>query len=125
MIGFEGFGTALKPAIEDWWLLRRPLIGTVAENVLEHGTGAINVDGCRVEGNDTEWTAKKSPTGTFAQEHRPWKERLTGEETCSGGKGGRWPANLILSYPEDEYELRDDVTPEQLRQLAGWLDANR
>ena len=37
---------------------------------------------------------------------------------------GRFPANFILSYPEDEYELRDDVTPEQLRELAGWLDEN-
>src|SRR3990167_1434592 len=44
----EGWGTALKPAVEDWWLLRKPLIGTVAQNVKAHGTGALNVDGCRV-----------------------------------------------------------------------------
>jgi hypothetical protein len=37
---------------------------------------------------------------------------------------GRWPANLILSYDEDEYALRDDVKPGQLRQLAEWMDAN-
>ena len=44
------------------------------------------------------------------------------------GKGstaeGRWPANLILTYPEDSYKLRDDVTPDQLRDLAEWMGAN-
>ena len=45
---WAGWGTALKPAAEEWWLFRRPLEGTVAANVLKHGTGAINVDGCRI-----------------------------------------------------------------------------
>jgi hypothetical protein len=45
---WEGWGTALKPALEPITVARKPLIGTVAENVLQHGTGAINVDGCRV-----------------------------------------------------------------------------
>lgn len=46
---FEGWGTALKPAMELWTLARKPLTGTVAENVLEWGTGGLNIDGCRVE----------------------------------------------------------------------------
>jgi site-specific DNA-methyltransferase (adenine-specific) len=45
---WEGWGTALKPALEPITVARKPLIGTVAENVLQHGTGAINVDACRV-----------------------------------------------------------------------------
>jgi site-specific DNA-methyltransferase (adenine-specific) len=45
----NGWGTALKPAWEPICLARKPLIGTVAANVLEHGTGALNIDGCRVE----------------------------------------------------------------------------
>jgi site-specific DNA-methyltransferase (adenine-specific) len=45
---WDGWGTALKPAAEDWWLLRKPLAGTVAGNVLRHGTGALNIDGCRI-----------------------------------------------------------------------------
>jgi site-specific DNA-methyltransferase (adenine-specific) len=45
---WQGWGTALKPALEPITVARKPLIGTVAQNVLEHGTGAINVDGCRV-----------------------------------------------------------------------------
>jgi hypothetical protein len=45
----EGWGTALKPAMEDWWLFRKPLEeSTVAGNVLKYGTGGINIDGCRV-----------------------------------------------------------------------------
>jgi hypothetical protein len=52
---WNGWGTALKPAIEPITVARKPLIGTVAENVLQHGTGAINVDGCRVEGG--RWPA--------------------------------------------------------------------
>ena len=51
----KGWGTALKPALEPITVARKPLVGTVAENVLRHGTGAINVDGCRVEGG--RWPA--------------------------------------------------------------------
>jgi len=90
---------------------------TVAENVLAHGTGAINVDGCRV-GTEERVNGGMSSLGVMHDDN--WKPG-----TVSQTVTGRWPANLILSYPEDEYELRDDVTPEQLRQLAGWLDANR
>jgi site-specific DNA-methyltransferase (adenine-specific) len=45
---WAGWGTALKPALEPITVARKPLTGTVAENVLQHGTGALNVDGCRV-----------------------------------------------------------------------------
>jgi site-specific DNA-methyltransferase (adenine-specific) len=45
---WEGWGTALKPALEPITLARKPLIGTIAANVLEHGTGGLNIDGCRV-----------------------------------------------------------------------------
>src|SRR5690606_125131 len=45
---WQGWGTALKPAFEPIVVGRKPLAGTVAANVLEHGTGALNIDGCRV-----------------------------------------------------------------------------
>jgi hypothetical protein len=46
---WDGWGTALKPAAEEWWLFRKPLSeSTVAANVLKWGTGALNIDGCRV-----------------------------------------------------------------------------
>lgn len=60
---WDGWGTALKPAMEPITVARKPLIGTVAANVLEHGTGAINVDACRValqDGDDRAILAARS-----------------------------------------------------------------
>ena len=53
----KGWGTALKPALEPITVARKPLVGTVAANVLEHGTGALNVDGCRVGDASGRWPA--------------------------------------------------------------------
>jgi DNA modification methylase len=83
---WQGWGTALKPALEPITVARKPLIGTVAENVLEHGTGAINVDGCRVG----------TVGGTTRSEQSPYAESgwRTGHEIVELN-AGRWPANLI------------------------------
>ena len=51
---WQGWGTALKPSLEPVTVARKPLVGTVAENVLAHGTGAINVDACRIMQEDQE-----------------------------------------------------------------------
>ena len=88
---WQGWGTALKPAHEPLVLARKPLIGTVAANVLAHGTGGLNIDGCRVGtngGTRLEVAVKKGDgiykgginTGNFGDE-------IPGL--------GRWPANLI------------------------------
>ena len=95
---FNGYGTALKPALEPITVARKPLRGTVAENVLEFGTGAINVDGCRVEGAppSVPQPSFNSPTGM-----------LYGMKTGEGRSGemssasGRWPANLIHDGSEE------------------------
>ncbi len=50
---YEGWGTALKPAHEPIVMARKPLEGTNIDNVLKYGTGAINIDGCRIQGDDT------------------------------------------------------------------------
>ena len=83
---WSGWGTALKPALEPITMARKPLCGTVAENVLEHGTGALNIDGCRV-GTDG---------GTTRSEQAPYAESgwRTGHRVESLNTG-RWPANLI------------------------------
>lgn len=70
---WDGWGTALKPGYEPIVLARKPLVTTVARTVLEHGTGAINVDACRIE-----------TAGAVGE---------TSE--------GRWPANMVLSHTED------------------------
>jgi len=54
---WQGWGTALKPALEPITVARKPFPGTVAANVLEHGTGALNVDGCRVGDASGRWPA--------------------------------------------------------------------
>lgn len=89
---WEGWGTALKPAWEPIVLARKPLTKTVAHNVQQHGTGALNIDGCRVGTHgysQEEWTAKGASrtTGTTYGTHRPSDTPLP---------AGRWPANVVL-----------------------------
>jgi DNA modification methylase len=86
---WAGWGTALKPALEPITVARKPLVGTVAENVLQHGTGALNVDGCRV-GTEDDCARKPSLVHDTAAGF--------GKGAAMGGRGhdaGRWPANLI------------------------------
>lgn len=81
------WGTALKPAQEPIVLARKPLIGTVARNVLEHGTGGLNVDGCRVGTDGGTTGTNYAKTGLFG---------IGGKcEIADIGKG-RWPANVLL-----------------------------
>lgn len=95
---FVGWGTALKPALEPITVARRPLDGTVAETVLAHGTGALNVDGCRVEAGDgyTE-NAVTQGINTARTSYAPAAGRRTFEPSASG----RWPANLIHDGSEE------------------------
>lgn len=115
---WEGFGTALKPAHEPICLARKPLEGTVAQNVLKHGCGGLNIDGCRVGIENTvrnnNLSLGSSGVGIYGK----------GGACIAGSISGRFPANLILTYPEDEYMLRDDVTPGQLHKLAEWMSEN-
>ncbi|HQS59676.1 MAG TPA: DNA methyltransferase [Gallionellaceae bacterium] len=123
---WDGWGTALKPAHEPIVVARKPLIGTVAENVLQFGTGAVNVDGSRVQWPEGIPPEIGTPAWGGAAKKltvAPGQDGATVERT-GPSQLGRFPANLILSYPEDEYELRGDVTVEQKRELYGWLSAN-
>ena len=86
---WEGWGTALKPALEPITLARKSLEGTVAANVLKWHTGAINVDGCRV-GSDviTQHGRKETWSGSMSGKNYA-------QEAGSNPHTGRWPANLI------------------------------
>lgn len=91
----DGRGTALKPAFEPIVFARKPLIGTVAANVAAHGTGAINIDGCRVHADDAvggTYTVKRFAPGASIRRDGSWKQdaAFTGEM-----KPGRWPANVV------------------------------
>jgi len=118
---WKGWNTALKPALEPLCFARKPMEGTLAQNLEKWGTGAIWIDGCRIETTDDLVTHHEGGTGN----RENWRTgNRPGVNYATGGTSGRWPANLILSYREDEYELRPDVTPEQKRELYGWLSAN-
>lgn len=122
---WQGWGTALKPALEPITVARKPLVGTVAANVLEHGTGALNIDGCRVHSHDSEgyaYTVQRMMPG--AGQNATGKTHQEGVEFQGQTKDGRWPANLILSYNEDEFELRPGVTAEQKKELLKFLYEN-
>jgi site-specific DNA-methyltransferase (adenine-specific) len=91
---WEGWGTALKPAHEPIVVARKPLIGTVAQNVLTYGTGAINIDGSRVGFVSDEDESNAKPQGKTLK-HAGWNEQSWLEETKPANPQGRWPANVI------------------------------
>lgn len=116
---WQGWGTALKPAWEPICVARKPLIGTVAENVQQHGTGALNIDGCRVH---------VEPGGRPLREVAPPRDdvqyggnalagRVDGSLASSKAAGstdlGRWPANLIHDGSEEVLRAFPDA-PGQL-----------
>lgn len=107
---WAGYGTALKPAWEPIILARKPLTGTVAANALEHGTGALNIDGCRIgpghdgpRGREGEASAKRRYKNQGAVD----LAALPG--TRGGDPAGRWPANVILD--EEAAAQLDEQAP--------------
>jgi site-specific DNA-methyltransferase (adenine-specific) len=99
---WTGWGTALKPASEHWWLVRKPLSGTVAANVQRYGTGALNIDASRV--GTVSWRHPgSSAVGTTAYGDFTGGDARTHE-------GGRWPPNLLLSHSESCEESACDET---------------
>ena len=89
---WEGWGTALKPATEPIVLARKPLEGTVANNVLAYGTGGLNIDACRV-GDDVR--PKGASTGEVLSENSSMSGPNTGR-TVVGTVTGRFPSNVLL-----------------------------
>ena len=95
---WQGWGTALKPAFEPIVVARKPVIGTVAANVLAYGTGALNIDGCRIGTTETLGRAKGG-----------WGNAAVGADDYGNFnsigvtvEGGRWPANVILDESQAE-----------------------
>ena len=103
---WEGWGTALNPAHEPIVLARKPLEGTVAQNVLTHGVGGINIDGCRVETTDNFDNVKDRTdmTGKLTIHHEGGNlEALHKLKTL-----GRFPANFIHDGSDEVLELFPD-----------------
>lgn len=89
---WQGWGTALKPAFEPIVLARKPLEGTVAETVLRYGTGALNIDGCRVGTDVVGWGGARGGSDDPAQSQGRNYRLGAGE---ARPVEGRYPANLI------------------------------
>lgn len=89
---WDGWGTALKPAVEDWWLIRKPLaLATVQAQMDATETGALNIDGCRVPGRERTEYGLTNATRT--------QGAVFGTPSASAdfdASAGRWPANLVL-----------------------------
>lgn len=107
---WQGWGTALKPALEPITVARKPLTGTVASNVLAHGTGALNIDGCRVGMSTADaayiteriggFNATKSIGGNGAYSGGETMDRSAAYDASKG----RWPANLIHDGSDEVLE---------------------
>ncbi len=119
---WEGWGTALKPAHEPVVVARKPLVGTVAANVLEHNTGVLNIDGCRVGmGGQLKWSQPRGmgSENSFADDAwtqargRPFAEALS-------SPAGRWPPNLLLSHtPECGEACAEDCAVAEMDRQSG------
>jgi site-specific DNA-methyltransferase (adenine-specific) len=97
---WEGWGTALKPALEPITVARKPIEQTVAANVLKYGTSGLNIDGARINTNDeltTHSSTVKSKTFSQIKPTQGWQ--------TEGQKIGRWPANLIHDGSEEVVKL--------------------
>lgn len=92
---WKGWGSAIKPAQEPICMARKPLIGTIADNVLEHRTGALNIDGCRIGSESTRRSVSIIGVQQFGGEnHRPQHDAAPIDRE-NGSDIGRWPANVI------------------------------
>ena len=105
---WDGWGTALKPAWEPIIVARKPLIGTVAANVQQFGTGAINVDGCRV---GTSGASRKIATEARGDSTGCYGDGLNGGSGERDLPQGRWPANLIHDGSEEVVALFPQTAP--------------
>ena len=113
---WEGWGTALKPATEIVTMARKPFKGTVAANVLEHGTGAINVNGCRVAYSsqaDMDQAKVPQPSMNTTGEIYNMKTGVGRNGEVFDPSKGRWPANLIHDGSDEVVELFPEAKGQQ------------
>ena len=123
---WDGWGTALKPAHEPIVMVRKPLDGTVADNVEKYGTGAINIDGCRIDYSD-EQDRNQNTEGLsrFLSTSGGWKNTSINGVIPSGKSiKGRFPANIVTTEPDAFWSKYCNVTPPELSKKASKRDRN-
>jgi len=122
---WDGWGTALKPAHEPIIVARKPLIGTVAENVERFGTGAINIGGCRIGDEEVR------SSGEVSNAWREAEGRTDRQMPNPSVNTGRFPANIVTTEPDafwskycDVTAKTGNVTPKHLSKKASKKDRN-
>jgi site-specific DNA-methyltransferase (adenine-specific) len=117
---WQGWGTSLKPSLEPITVARKPLIGTVAANVLAHGTGGINVDGCRV---GTEPPAPRNAPKKIIRGGK-FHASADAEQEMShyNPTEGRWPANLIHDGSDEVVGLFPETAPAKMADRGKGID---
>jgi hypothetical protein len=126
---WQGWGTALKPAIEPAVMARKPLIGTVADNVLQWGTGALNIDASRIAYGDPAWPGPGGANLNGGAYSRDSGQRGAGFVIPRGvgdfsDPGGRFPANLYYC-PKASTAEREAGCSDLRQQAAGELTGGR
>ncbi|MFC5468433.1 DNA-methyltransferase [Cohnella suwonensis] len=119
---WKGWGTALKPAHEPIIVVRKPLIGTVAENVEKKGTGALNIDGCRVADESKQemtYTVKRFAPGATIDKTGEWKQDVDFTGTMNAG---RFPANCVTTDEDAFYSPYFNVSPLEISKKASKAD---
>src|SRR5699024_9513790 len=114
---WDGWGTALKPAIEPIILARKPLDGTVANNVLAHGVGGLNIDASRVGMSDADRGVVDSRSGAATDyDGEGWGKRGIYPEgrRFKSAPAGRFPANVLL----------DEHAAKEMDKQSGWSPSN-
>jgi site-specific DNA-methyltransferase (adenine-specific) len=114
---WAGWGTALKPAVECWWLCRKPISGTsITQNIRTHGTGAINIDGTRVKhASKADFEAHKAHVDRIKSEGGQWGDSWKNSSDLAGASevttAGRWPSNVVLSHSPECRKVGSLETP--------------
>jgi DNA modification methylase len=130
---WQGWGTALKPAFEPVIVARKPIEGTVANNVLKWGTGGLNIDGSRIGTTDSLYRASSVAMPENQEMNEVWKEKCkqdpnwvaeankkTQEKSAHADKLGRWPANIILDpYTAELLDEQSGISKSTGGQISG------
>ena len=115
---WEGWGTALKPAHEPIVMARKPLEGTNKQNIEKYGTGGINIDGCRIKGNDTGGE-RKTTTRKSRDENNVWTDENSGMKQeanhfADADPKGRYPANVM----HDGSDVVQEIFPQTSKSVS-------
>ena len=111
---WDGWGTALKPAHEPIVLARKPLLGTVANNVLTYGVGGINIDRSRVDGRESDQSRGAKETSNVYS-----KISVQSLDNAYPKELGRFPANFIHDGSDEVLQLFPDTSPSKAAARGG------